>query len=443
VKRLAQRVAIVFLVVAPLIAGSVWIYLASAGAFRTEHDLRVARNAREELKDTFLAAESDVRGFAATHDPYFLRAYDADDRAFTPLVNALRPELSDLGITNADRIVTSLEQTYQRWAQTVAAPILAQRGGRSTADVLRKSEASLVQRMLSDDRKLASYLDDTAAVSEARRQTLLQRILFASVGLVLAAAAIIVFLLRARILYEDERRITAVLQTALAPEPLPDLENAQLDAIYVPAASARAVGGDWYEALELRDGRLLLLMGDVAGHGLEAAVVMNRARQAILAAAVTERDPARTLTKANAALMRQSSPMVTAACLVVDPRRMQLVYASAGHPPPILATPSSPATALRNGGPPLGIMDDLRLESYDFALETGSLLVLYTDGLIENEHDIVHGEARLVRVVAEHRQAPYPARAIFEAMLGDATPRDDVAILTVRLAGESGRLAQE
>jgi serine phosphatase RsbU (regulator of sigma subunit) len=443
VKRLAQRAAIVILIVAPLIAGSVWIYEASAGAFRTEHEIRVARNAREQLKDTFLAAESDVRGFAATHDPYFLRAYDADHRAFAPLVQSLRPKMRDLGITSADRVITSLEQTYQRWAQTVAAPILAQRAGRSTADVLRKSDASLTQQMLSEDRQLGFFLDDTASASEARRQTLLQRILFASVSLVLAAAGVVGVLLKARILYEDERRITAVLQSALAPEPLPELENAQFDAIYVPAASARAVGGDWYEALELRDGRLLLLMGDVAGHGLEAAVVMNRARQAILAGAVTERDPARTLTKANAALVRQSSPMVTAACCVVDPRRMQLVYASAGHPPPILASPSSPATALRNGGPPLGITDDLRLESYDCVLEAGSLLVLYTDGLIENERDIVEGETRLVRVVAQHRQAPYPARAIFEAMLGDATPRDDVAILTVRLAGESGRLAQE
>jgi serine phosphatase RsbU (regulator of sigma subunit) len=201
----------------------------------------------------------------------------------------------------------------------------------------------------------------------------------------------------------------------------------------VPAALERQVGGDWYEALELRDGRILLLVGDVAGHGLDAAVIMNRARQAILGAAIRADDPSSILNAANRMILTsQSAGMVTAVCRVFDPHTVQLVYATAGHPPPIVAFGSG-ARALQYGGAPLGVVDDLELASFECAPDRGSLVVLYTDGVIEGQLDVVRGEEMLVAAAGLHREADDPATAIFESMFGQSRPRDDVALLTMRV----------
>jgi serine phosphatase RsbU (regulator of sigma subunit) len=175
------------------------------------------------------------------------------------------------------------------------------------------------------------------------------------------------------------------------------------------------------------------MIGDVAGHGLSAAVVMNKARQAILGAAVTEVDPARILQNANHSLATRTTEMVTAACCVFDPRSMSVRYATAGHPPPIIAPTRARAYTLCNGGPPLGIIDDLGLHSSSYTFEAGSMLVLYTDGLIEEERDIVASEDRLLCSVEKSRDSIDPAACIFAAMLPGKRPRDDVAILTMRL----------
>lgn len=439
------HIAIVVLVVAPLIAGSIWIYQASAGAFSTQRELRIAQNARNALKTTFLASEADVRGYAATRDPYFAQAYGRDHRAFPATASALRSDLAALRIDDgAASVLESEQENYARWMRRVAAPILDGRSGAATGRILRAAGAPLAAGMIADDRRLGAFLDDAAQSSEIHRQTLLRRILVASVTLVLAAAAVVAVLLEARaaaarrelraaVLYEDERRITRLLQGALAPDPLPALSGADLKAMYVPAAYERAVGGDWYEALQFGDGRVLLLIGDVVGHGLEAAVVMNHVRQALLAAAVTSRDPALILTHANTALASQSSGLVTAACCIVDPFKRRLAYATAGHPPPVVAGAAPPAAVLRNGGPPLGVVDDLDLHTYELDLGRHSLLVLYTDGLVENDRDPVKGEQRLLVAVQDAREAADPPQAIYNAMIDGTMPRDDVAILSLRM----------
>jgi serine phosphatase RsbU (regulator of sigma subunit) len=123
--------------------------------------------------------------------------------------------------------------------------------------------------------------------------------------------------------------------------------------------------------------------------------------------------------------------MVTAVCCVFDPGKMQLVYATAGHRPPIVAARSG-VGAMEYGGAPLGVVDDPQLSSFECALEPGSLLVLYTDGAIEDQLDAVHGESLLIAATRRHREARDPAAAVFASMFGQSRPRDDVAILTMR-----------
>jgi serine phosphatase RsbU (regulator of sigma subunit) len=161
---------------------------------------------------------------------------------------------------------------------------------------------------------------------------------------------------------------------------------------------------------------------------------MNRARPAILAAAITEGTPARILMRANRFLLRaQSTGMVTAACCLFDPALMKMEYATAGYPPPIIVPVGSPPYFLADGGAPMGIVDDLELESLNMLVAKGSTVILYTDGLIEEEHDIVGGEQRLLLAAEQNRSVGDLSTALFKTAISDGKPRDNVAILTMRL----------
>lgn len=439
------RILLVGLAILPLAVGSTWIYGASAGAFRLQHQIRIAQNGRNDVMRLFLAMDDAVRGFAATGDPFFAKVYHRNHSAFAVLARGSAAELAGLdGRRSGLSLIADEERTYGRWTQTVGLPIInGDRRGPNAAGLLRNADTKLASRMATDDHRLASLLNDVASASDVRRQTLLRRILLGTVALVVAIAAVLATLLEARaaaarrelrqaVLYDEERRVTKLLQTALIPDRLPRIAGVELSAIYVPAALERQVGGDWFEALELNDGRILLLVGDVAGHGLDAAVIMNRARQAILGAAIRAEEPSRILSSANGLLTTQSAGMVTAVCCVFDPRTMTLVYATAGHPPPII-TDRSGAHAMRYGGAPLGVIDDPELVSFERTLDQGSLVVLYTDGAIEDQFDALRGEALLIAAAGQLRDADDPAAAIFGSVFERNRPRDDVAILTMRV----------
>jgi serine phosphatase RsbU (regulator of sigma subunit) len=173
-------------------------------------------------------------------------------------------------------------------------------------------------------------------------------------------------------------------------------------------------------------------IGDVAGHGVAAAVVMNRARQAILAAALHESDPALVLQRANATiLLQEDGVMVTALCGFIDPGNREVVYATAGHPAPMLAHAGKPPAFLPHDGVPLGVFPESAYRRFVAQAQPGDVLVLYTDGMIEHGHDIVAGEARLIEAAVHAVDAENPAGALFEAIFGSDAPADDVAVLAV------------
>jgi PAS domain S-box-containing protein len=238
--------------------------------------------------------------------------------------------------------------------------------------------------------------------------------------------------------YESEKRIAETLQRAFLPHSFPRVPGLHLDAFYAPAEREALVGGDWYDAMLLPDGRLLVSIGDVAGHGLEAAVLMNHVRQAIAFAALQEGDSSRVLARANAALLAQDSGLVTALCGIIDPRRRSGSFASAGHPPAILVRRGAVET-LPLGGLPLGI-EETSFDAYSVDDLDDSLLVLYSDGAIEQARDPIGGSDYL-RAVAGSLAAgggSRPARAIYDRIFAETTPRDDVAIMTVAFNGRNG-----
>ena len=231
---------------------------------------------------------------------------------------------------------------------------------------------------------------------------------------------------------ERERNVADTFQRAALPRTLPSVPGLELDAVYVAGAREAEIGGDWYDAVTLRDGSLLLSIGDVAGKGLDAAVLMASVRQAIRVAGLQGLDPAAILQVAEMALRaEQPGRFVTAFVAVISADHRHMRYASAGHPAPAVRTAAG-VEFLRFGGPPLGVT----AYSYETLLYTIPelwTLVLYTDGLIENTRDVLAGE-ELLREILQSPCIDHTGRVahyIRSRGLADRV-RDDTAILTVR-----------
>ncbi len=233
---------------------------------------------------------------------------------------------------------------------------------------------------------------------------------------------------------ERERRIAAVLQQALLPQPgmLPVTPGLRFAANYQPSSQELDVGGDWYDALTLTDGSIMVSVGDVCGRGLHAAGLMGKLRQAIGMAALYERDPARILDAIDFQLRsRRSTSIVTAFVGIIDPSRRSMRYAGAGHPPALLRREGE-IYELRSTGLPLGLRENEGQQSEDVDLRGSDILVLYTDGLTEATRDVLFGEQRLAFLVASEAISCVrnPAAFLCEAIL-PPDAQDDTAVLTV------------
>lgn len=236
-------------------------------------------------------------------------------------------------------------------------------------------------------------------------------------------------------LYAREHRVAATLQQALLPTQLPAIPGLELDAIYQPGTSEALIGGDWYDAYQLADGRVAVSIGDVTGRGLRAAVIMGRVRQAIEALTTYQSDPAQLLNAADAVLRRRDpDAIVTALVGVIDTTRHTFAYATAGHPTPFVRGGDGNVITLPGHGLPLGLRDAHQPPTSTIVLPPDAMLLLYTDGLVESTHDIDEGERRVIAALGDPSllASPTPAAAIKEAVLYDGS-RDDVAVFTVRI----------
>lgn len=238
-----------------------------------------------------------------------------------------------------------------------------------------------------------------------------------------------------------EQRLVAVLQEVFRNERAPDVAPLRIDALYLPAEPKALVGGDWYDTFALADGRLLVSIGDVAGHGIEAASTAARLRQTVAAFALEDPDPARVLERTNRVCAAQNAALATACVAVIDPRTLHIAYATAGHPPPVFALAGASARGGELGGLPLGSMPDIGATTHRTTVASGTHAVFFTDGLTEYSRQPVEGERRLM-IAAETMAAvepDEPARWLRERVVGAAAMPDDIAIVVVSTspAGES------
>jgi PAS domain S-box-containing protein len=195
--------------------------------------------------------------------------------------------------------------------------------------------------------------------------------------------------------YTRERRTALTLQRSLLPERLPEVQALDLAYRYLPAGGGEEIGGDWFDVIALSGGRVALVVGDVVGHGVHASATMGRLRTAVRTLADVDFTPDELLTRLDDLVLRPdrekgsgeegTSGEVGATCLyaVYDPVAGRCDLARAGHPPPVLVTPDETAQVVGlPAGPPLGL-GGLPFEAATIDLAEGSLLALYTDGLIE------------------------------------------------------------
>jgi PAS domain S-box-containing protein len=237
-------------------------------------------------------------------------------------------------------------------------------------------------------------------------------------------------------LYERERRIAVRFQAASLPAALPATANLQLDAEYRPGSDEATIGGDWYDAFALEDGRVAITVGDVLGHGLHAAVTMTKLRQAMQSAAMIRPDPNAMLTVADKTLRRlDPDGYATAVAAIYDPRAQTFTFASAGHPGPVLRTPDGRVEEFDGTGSMLGLRHGNEREVIEMATPPGSAVVLFTDGLVEATRDPEQGRRRLRDALARSDvvHAEHPARAIVESVLDGRDASDDIAVLVARI----------
>jgi PAS domain S-box-containing protein len=239
--------------------------------------------------------------------------------------------------------------------------------------------------------------------------------------------------------HEHERRISEGLQRSLLPERLPDVAGLDVAARYVPGGRDLEVGGDWYDAVALEDGRVVLMVGDVVGHGLQAASFMGQLRNALRAYALEGHSPSSMLERLDQLIpLVDRDAIATVLCLALDLITGEIVYASAGHPPALLLEPGEEPRFLVEGRTvPLGAVDEPLFPEVKDVAPVGTTLLLYTDGLVESRTlAIDEGMARLVDAAgAGMDDAEKTAGRVLETLLGEDPPEDDVALMVARITG--------
>jgi serine phosphatase RsbU (regulator of sigma subunit) len=230
----------------------------------------------------------------------------------------------------------------------------------------------------------------------------------------------------------DDRIAATALQRSLVPSALPPVPGADLAARYIPGHGS--VGGDWYDVFILPGGNVGLVIGDVAGSGLPAAVIMGRMRSALRAYALQDPDPGQVLAQLDRKMQHfEPSAMATVLYAVLTPALDQARIASAGHPPPVLAVPGQHG---RLASVPPGLMIGVTAAgprpTATLPLSPGAVLCLYTDGLVERPGQPIDDGLDLLcqAVTAEPPEAG--CAAVTAALIGRLSAPDDIALLMFR-----------
>jgi phosphoserine phosphatase RsbU/P len=234
---------------------------------------------------------------------------------------------------------------------------------------------------------------------------------------------------------EKHRQIQVVadfLVDDLRPGHPPKCPGVEFGTRYLPAEKGGA-GGDWYDVFLAHSGQLWMIVGDVAGHGLTAAVIMGRVQTTLRAFCSLDRTPEFALETADRVIQQfDPSVMVTAVCAVMAPPYRELRVATAGHPPPILARSGEETEiAAVASEPPLGVLPDLRRSSRTLPFPDASTALFYTDGLVERRGESLDIGIERLRDNVHAEEAETACSRVLRSLVGRRILQDDVAVLAV------------
>lgn len=238
---------------------------------------------------------------------------------------------------------------------------------------------------------------------------------------------------------DEELKLAAAIQARQRPAAWPTMSNWELSGF---SSSCREIGGDYYDCFERgKDTRVILALGDVAGKGAGAALLMSSLHAAVRAHSRAGTSVSKLMPEINQYIYESTPPekFVTLFYAELDPSSGSLQYSNAGHPPPLVAHCSGEVARLEAGGIPIGIFPDASYGQGEVTLEPGDVLLLYSDGVSEslNEQEEEFGERRLIDTV---RQIPeFPASGLRDRIketlarfVGAAEPSDDAALVVVK-----------
>ncbi len=403
------------------------------------HDALRADVARAELVGMGRSPVSagQIRREARRHATRFRRQLEA--AAVLDLSPSLETELAR---------IRPIQETYIVTAEAMAAAALAPRG--VTPGAQTDYEAAYRFLVPEQNHLTARLVATTAQVERAagdqRDQAERTMAVAASVALV-GWLALVTWhrrstrRLQGALVREAEHRSAAdLLQRSLLPLHLPRVSGALLAARSVPGSARNRVGGDWYDAIHLPTGEVVLAVGDVVGHDLPAASVMGQLRNSLRAYAVEDASPASVLTRVNrAAHLLHTSDLATCICVVLDPVTMTATWASAGHPPPLVTYPDNTRRLLEGEpGPPLGVMAATRYPEHSITMTAGDTLLLYSDGLVERRGlALGEGLAALQNVAVAHDDPERMCEQLLMSMVPENDNQDDVTCLLLQVQAES------
>ena len=370
----------------------------------------------QELLDQLL--DRIVQVFQADHGAVLVRAEDSS-RLELRAAQGVDPDLNDdIYRSIADRLaarfaLSRMPVVLERSGVALASS-LAGAGMQSVLGLALILDRQLLGVLYVGRRASRSFTDDDAAL------------------LHLVGDRVALAVDRARV-FEQERHIAETLQRSLLPERLPKIPGMDVAVRYLPAGAGMEVGGDWFDMFELGDGRVILAMGDVVGRGVRAAALMGKLRTSLEAFAYDGRSPEEVVERLHSFMERQHrAEMATLLYVAIEPDRGSAELTNAGHLPMLIRSADGRARFVgREASPPLGALPYLHFEAVGEAIEPGSVLVLFTDGLIEVRGTSIELRLEELRRAVETGPADPEALCaeVLEQMLGEEEPQDDVALL--------------
>ncbi|ANY06296.1 SpoIIE family protein phosphatase [Pseudonocardia sp. HH130630-07] len=248
-------------------------------------------------------------------------------------------------------------------------------------------------------------------------------------------------------LHQAEHEVAVTLQRSLLPQRLPEIERLSLATRYRPGTQGTEAGGDWFDVLELDDGVVALVVGDVVGRGPAAAAVMGQLRSAVAANLVNGQPPAGALEQLDQYALRVSGATAsTVAIAAIDTLSGELRYASAGHPPPLVAGAGGVRMLAEGRGVPLGISGRPPFAEASARMEPGETILLCSDGLFERRHEVIDdGLARLAGAFGDlaGSQPRDMADTLLNRMSEGSSVPDDTVVVVARLMPAPLRVAIE